>query len=359
MLAHELRNPLAAVSSAVDLLGMPGGEKHLDSGRKIIGRQTRHLVRLVDDLLDISRITRGIVTLRKSIIDAAAAIDRAVETISPIIEARRQEHEVRISKKPLWLEGDATRLEQMIANLLANAARYTDPGGHILVKAERQKNTIAITVRDDGIGISTELLPHVFELFSQSERSSDRSAGGLGIGLTLVKSLVDMHGGSVEARSEGLGKGSEFILRLPAIKGAVRKPRRALSEGLGAPNAPRNVLVVDDNQDAVLLLAHLLEAAGHKVEKAYDGLAALAAAKANRPDAVLMDIGLPGLDGYEVAKQMRQDPALSDVLLIAISGYCQDEDRDRSQNAGFDHHLAKPPDHQELLTLLAGPPPAL
>jgi two-component system CheB/CheR fusion protein len=356
MLAHELRNPLAAVSSAVDLLGMPGGEKHLDSGRKVIGRQTRHLVRLVDDLLDISRITRGIVTLRKSIIDAAAAVDRAIEIISPIMEARQHELEVSISKRPLWLEGDATRLEQMIANLLANAARYTDPGGHILVKAERQKNTIAITVRDDGIGISTELLPHVFELFSQSERSSDRSAGGLGIGLTLVKSLVDMHGGSVEARSEGLGKGSEFILRLPAIKGAVRKPRRALSEGPAAPNAPRNVLVVDDNQDAALLLAHLLEAAGHKVEKVYDGLAALAAARANRPDVILMDIGLPGLDGYEVAKQMRQDPALSDVLLIAISGYCQDEDRDRSQIAGFDHHLAKPPDHQELLTLLTGPP---
>jgi two-component system CheB/CheR fusion protein len=357
MLAHELRNPLAAVSSAVDLLGMPGGEKHLDSGLKIIGRQTRHLVRLVDDLLDISRITRGIVTLRKSIIDAAAAIDRAIETISPIIEARRHELEVSISKRPMWLEGDATRLEQMIANLLANAARYTDAGGHILLKAERKKNTITITVRDDGIGISTELLPYVFELFSQSERSSDRAAGGLGIGLTLVKSLVKMHGGSVEAKSDGLGKGSEFILRLPAMKGAVRKRSQAPSEAPEAPNAPRNVLVVDDNHDAALLLAHLLEAAGHKVEKAYDGLAALAAARANRPDVVLLDIGLPGQDGYEVAKQMRQDPALSDVLLIAISGYCQDEDRERSQNAGFDHHLAKPPDHQELLRLLAEAPP--
>ncbi len=354
MLAHELRNPLSAVSSAVELLGMPGGAEHLESSRKIIGRQTHHLVRLVDDLLDMSRITRGIVTLRKSAIDAVTAIDRAVETVAPIIEARRHELEVIVDKKPLWVDADATRLEQVIANLLTNAARYTDPGGQIHLKAERQNKTIAITVRDDGIGISAELLPHLFDLFSQSERSSDRAPGGLGIGLTLVKSLVELHGGSVEAKSGGLGQGSEFTVRLPALEGSARKRKRPRAVSARGSAVNRNVLVVDDNQDAALLLAHLLEAAGHKVQKAYSGPMALEAAAAHRPDAILLDIGLPGLDGYEVAKQIRQDPTLSDVLLIAISGYCQDEDRERSHNAGFDHHLAKPPDHEELLSLLAG-----
>lgn len=355
MLAHELRNPLSAVSSAVDLLGMPGGEKHLESSRQIIGRQTNHLVRLVDDLLDMSRITRGIVVLRKAVLDASTVIERAVETVRPLIEARQHKLEISTAEKPLWLAGDATRLEQMVVNLLTNAAKYTDPGGRIELTAARQGETIVIKVRDNGIGISTELLPDVFELFSQSERSADRAAGGLGIGLTLVESIAEMHGGSVEAKSEGLGQGSEFTVHLPALpEDSVREPVHSRSKAAVNSAHSRRVLVVDDNHDAALLLSHLLEASGHTVRQAYDGPAALDAAADFQPDAVLLDIGLPNLNGYEVAKRMRLQPELADVLLIAISGYCQEEDRELSREAGFNHHLAKPPDHQTLLSLLAG-----
>ncbi|MEX2125155.1 MAG: chemotaxis protein CheB [Woeseia sp.] len=359
MLAHELRNPLAAVSSAVELLGTSGGEVHLEAGRQIIGRQTRLLIRLVDDLLDMSRVTRGIVALRKEVVDAATIVDRAVETVRPLMEGRRHDLKVSVGRKPLRLEGDATRLEQLIANLLANSAKFTAPGGRIEVKARRQSDTIAITVRDNGIGIPAELLPDVFDLFAQSERSADRAAGGLGIGLTLVKSIAELHGGSVEASSDGLRQGSEFTVRLPALADddtrEPAKPRPALA----VDSAPaRRVLVVDDHKDAALALSRLLEVSGHTVQLAYDGPAALDAAGTFKPHAILLDIGLPELNGYEVAKRMRQDPDLEDILLIAISGYCQDEDRQRSHEAGFDHHLAKPTDHKTLLTLIAEGRPA-
>ncbi|HEX5766310.1 MAG TPA: PAS domain S-box protein, partial [Woeseiaceae bacterium] len=354
MLAHELRNPLSAISSAVELLGTPDGGNHLDVARLIIGRQTVHLARLVDDLLDMSRITRGVVALRKDVLNVNTLIDGAVEQVKPLIEQRRHVLEVSVPRKPLWLEGDATRLEQLFANLLTNSAKYTEPGGRIEVKARRLIDTILITVRDNGIGISAKLLPDVFELFSQSDRSADRSAGGLGIGLTLVKSIAEMHGGNVEAKSGGLRKGSEFTVRLPAL--AVddkRKKAQARSVPVANSGPARRILVVDDNEDAALALSRLLEASGHIVFQAYDGPSSLEAAKEHEPDVVLLDIGLPGLDGYEVAKRMRQDPALSEVLLIALSGYCQEEDRQRSREAGFDHHLAKPTDHKQLLELLA------
>ena len=353
MLAHELRNPLSAISSAVELLGTPDGGDHLDVARLIIGRQTVHLARLVDDLLDMSRITRGVVALRKEVLNAATLIRGAVEQVKPLMEQRRHVLNVSVPRKPLWLEGDATRLEQLVANLLTNSAKYTEPGGRIEVKARRLVDTVIITVRDNGIGISAELLPDVFELFSQSDRSADRSAGGLGIGLTLVKSIAEMHGGTVEAKSEGLRTGSEFTVRLPALPVDGKRKHAQIRSVAAANSYPaRRILVVDDNADAALALSRLLEASGHTVFQAYDGPSSLKAASDHEPDVVLLDIGLPGLDGYEVAKRMRQDPALSQVLLIALSGYCQEEDRQRSRNAGFDHHLAKPTDRQELLALL-------
>jgi CheY-like chemotaxis protein/two-component sensor histidine kinase len=314
-------------------------------------------VRIVEDLLDMSRITRGVVALRNEVLDAASVIDRAVESVAPLVATRRHELKISVPDEPLWLKGDSTRLEQLIANLLTNSARYTNPGGHIEVEAFRRDDTIAIRVRDDGIGISSELLPDVFELFAQSERSADRETGGLGIGLTLVKAIAEMHGGSVEAKSDGPHKGSEFTVRLPALgEGPVEDDEDSRTAIESGPMHTRRVLIVDDNRDSTLLLSHLLEASGHTVEQAFDGPAALEAAAAFRPDAILLDIGLPKLDGYQVAKRLRRQPGMEDVLLIAISGYCQDEDRARSRQAGFDHHLAKPPDRQALLQLLAALP---
>lgn len=359
MLAHELRNPLAAVSSAVELLGTACGAEHIETGRKIIGRQTRLLARLVDDLLDMSRITRGSVLLRNDVLNAQTVVRHAVETVKPLIERRRHEISVSIEKKPLWLEGDAARLEQLIGNLLTNSAKYTEPGGRIEVEARRRLDTISITVRDNGNGIPADLLPDVFELFSQSSRADDRSDAGLGIGLTLARSIAELHGGSIEARSEGYGKGSEFTVCLPALaEDSTSQP--AAREAAPATISPpaRRVLLVDDNEDAAIALSRLLETAGHKVQTTHDGPSALEAAAAGQPDAILLDIGLPGLNGYEVAKRLRQNAALPDLLLIAISGYCQEDDRERSAEAGFDHHLAKPIDHRQLLGLLGETAPA-
>ena len=354
MLAHELRNPLAAVSSAIELLGAGGGAEHLEMGRKIIGRQTAQLVRLVDDLLDVSRISRGVVSLRNEVLDAATVVRRAAETVSPLMERRRHDLKLSVGKKPLWLEGDATRLEQLVANLLTNSAKYTEPGGRVELTATRDGDAIKIAVRDNGIGISAKQLPEVFELFSQSDRSADRAAGGLGIGLTLVRSIAQLHGGSVVAKSDGLGQGSKFTVRLPAL---AEDARRESASRRSAPSLDafpaRCILIVDDNEDAALALSGVLEAYGHTVHQAHDGPSSLESAALHKPQAILLDIGLPGLDGYEVAKRLRQDPDLSHVLLIAISGYCQEEDRQRSREAGFDHHLAKPTDHRELLALLS------
>jgi CheY-like chemotaxis protein len=260
---------------------------------------------------------------------------------------------VSVPKKALWLIGDATRLEQLVANLLTNSAKYTEPGGRIEVKARRHDDTIIISVRDNGVGITAEALPDVFELFSQSNPSSERAAGGLGIGLTLVKSIAELHGGSVAAKSEGLHKGSEFTVRLPTL-GVDERRRHAEVRPAPVANAypERRLLLVDDNEDASLALSRLLEASGHTVIQAYDGPTALEVAAAYKPDAVLLDIGLPGMDGYEVARRIRQDPELAQTRLIAISGYCQEEDRRRSREAGFDHHLAKPTNLKELLALL-------
>lgn len=353
MLAHELRNPLAAVSSGMELLALSGDRAQQAPTRQMIGRQIEHLVHLVDDLLDVSRVSRGMVTLRRDALEAKTVVDRAVERVRPLMDEHGHVLQVSVPEGTLPLQGDAMRLEQLVTNLLTNAAKFTQAGGRIQVEAGRRNGQIVIAVRDNGIGMSRELLPRVFDLFSQSERSPDRSAGGLGIGLTLVKTIAEMHGGSVEARSEGRGSGSEFIVWLPALEAITDADKAAYDEYVGSHAGPsRRILVVDDNKDAAMALSQLLEIEGHSVRQAHDGQAALDAARSFKPDAVLLDIGLPGLDGHEVAKRIRGDAELGDRLLIAISGYCQEEDLRRSRKAGFDHHLAKPTDHREILELI-------
>jgi signal transduction histidine kinase len=350
MLAHELRNPLAPIRNGLLLLDGP------ESGRvrEMMGRQVDHLVRLVDDLLDVSRILRGKVELRVEPLDLATVLARATETSQPIIDAQGHELTVSLSQPRIRVNGDPVRLAQVFANLLNNAAKYTEKGGHIWVAAGREGGEVVVRVADDGIGMPADLVPRVFDLFTQAERSLDRSQGGLGLGLTLIKRLVEMHGGTVEAHSEGPGKGSEFVVRLPAFEGVVPgEPGPAGDTPSPPPAPPRRVLVVDDNADAAETLAWLLRAAGHDVLTAYDGRAAVDTAPAFRPEVVLLDIGLPGIDGYEVAARLRRRPELREALLVAVTGYGQDEDRRRSREAGFDEHLTKPIDPAALPALLA------
>ncbi len=353
MLAHELRNPLAVLASAVELLGLPDAAGRLDVTRRMMERQMGHLVHLVDDLMDLSRISRGVVRLRKQTLDVRTVVEQAVESVRSALEEQQHALEVRLPRRPLAVHGDPTRVEQVLVNLLTNAARFTPPGGRIEVEAAARDGRVVLTVRDNGIGMSAELLANVFEPFAQSEQSPDRAAGGLGIGLSLAKSITEIHGGSIEARSEGEGRGSEFVVTLPGTQEAPdpEKPEPD-AQGASAGTVRRRVLVVDDNEDAAQSLSHLLEFSGHEVHRAYSGPAALAAAAEVRPDVILLDIGLPEIDGYEVARRLRADPALANVLLIALSGYCQDEDRRRSREAGFDHHVGKPAGHRDLLRLL-------
>lgn len=354
MLAHELRNPLAPVRNAAHLLRrydarVPAARR----AREVIERQVQHMTRLVDDLLDVSRITRGKIVLRKEQVDVASVVERAVEDTRPAFQECRHELVVSLPDEPVWLEADPTRLEQVLINLLSNAAKYTEPGGRVELEARRLGDEAIVCVRDTGMGISADMLPHVFELFTQSERALDRSQGGLGIGLTLVKSLVEMHGGSIRAASAGSGQGSTFTISLPV---ALAAPQPAPPEtGAAAPARPRRVLLVDDNADALETLGMLIEAWGHEVHIAADGSAALAAAREFRPDVVLLDIGLPRMDGYEVARQLRREPGMDEALLAALTGYGQEQDRRRSQEAGFDLHLVKPVNPSTLERVLARP----
>lgn len=355
MLAHELRNPLAALASGVELLALPNAPENLESTRGMLDRQTQHLKRLVDDLMDMSRISRGMVSLRPETLDARSVVERAVEAVRLSVGEQRHSLRIALDEQPLRVKADPTRLEQLVANLLTNAAKFTKPGGRIEVGAYRRDEAALFYVRDNGVGIAPELLPHIFDLFAQSEQSADRATGGLGIGLTLVKSIAELHGGTVEARSEGPGQGAEFRVILPLAEPVDEDLPRLIETGSGASGehgSARRVLVVDDNEDAALGLSRLLEYSGHVVRQAYTGPAALETAAEFRPEAVLLDIGLPDLDGYEVARRLRADTALEDVLLIALSGYCQDEDRRRSREAGFDHHVAKPVAHSDILRLL-------
>ena len=346
MLAHELRNPLAPISNAVHLLTVQEHDPaRLRWARDIIGRQLRQLVRLVDDLLDVSRITRGKIELKLATIDAAAVVAAAVETSRPNVD--QLEHALTILQppEPIRLRGDFARVSQVLANLINNAAKYTPRGGRISVSTGREGREVVFRVRDSGMGIPAEFLTAIFEPFTQVDRTIERSQGGLGIGLTLVKSLVQMQGGTVTAHSDGRDQGSEFVVRFPAVADVPATTTLAVDGArIEASAAGLRVLVVDDNRDVADTTATILRLSGCDTHVAYDGHTGLDAVERLQPDAVLLDIGLPGLDGYQVAERLRAQPAYRKTLVVAVSGYGQDEDRMRSKAAGFDYHVVKPID---------------
>jgi signal transduction histidine kinase len=355
MLAHELRNPLAPIRAAVDVLKrIDPGNPQLSPMRDTIERQVAHLARMVDDLLDVSRITQDRIELRREPIEVTVLVGRAVETSRPHIDARRHELTVTITPEPesLKMEGDLTRLAQVVSNLLHNAAKYTEAGGHIRLSVSRAGGDVLISVADDGIGIAPDVLPHVFDLFAQADRSLARSQGGLGIGLTLVRRLVELHGGRVEASSEGLGRGSEFRVYLPALVENSREVRPTPGGPDAPARRPSRVLVVDDSVDSAESMALLLELAGHDTRMAHTGPAALDEAGAFEPDVVLLDIGLPGMDGYEVARTLRASTARRTPRIVALTGYGRPEDRARAMAAGCHHHMTKPVDFVELEALV-------
>lgn len=358
-LAHELRNPLAPIRNGLQILKIvdPQAEEAAEV-REMMERQLDHMVRLVDDLLDISRITRNKLELRKERVELANVVASAVETSRPLIEANGHTFESRLPDEPIWLEADVTRLAQVLANLLNNAAKYMEAGGRIEVAAVRQSlperggTEVEIRVTDTGIGIPAEMLPRVFDMFTQVDETQNRSQGGLGVGLTLVRQLVEMHGGTIEARSEGLGRGSEFVVRLPAV---AEEPKREMIEMSDSTNggAGRRILVVDDNRDSAKTLGLLLKLMGHETHLAHDGVEAIAEAERVRPELILLDIGLPKMTGHEVCQAIRQQPWGEEMVIIAVTGWGQDDDRRKSQEAGFNGHLVKPVAPEVLKQLLA------
>jgi signal transduction histidine kinase len=356
MLAHELRNPLAPIRNAVHLMRMNLSQEQLRSSREVIERQLSYLTRLVDDLLDVSRITRGKIALSSEPVEIATLIARAVETIQPLIEDRGHALSVESADAPLTVNGDILRLTQAIGNVLGNAAKYTPRGGRIELTVAQDDAHVAIGVRDNGIGIPAERLPHIFALFTQLDRRSDHPHSGLGIGLALVQRLIEMHGGTVSAHSEGAGRGSEFLIRLPLFRGVAQReaPREPAAVAAAAPAVPaRRILVADDNADALASLTEVLRLYGHEVFSAANGRAALECAERHLPEVALLDIGMPLLDGYEVARRIRAQAWGKQVTLLALTGWGQDADRRRSAEAGFDLHLVKPVDVVKLSEVLA------
>lgn len=347
MLAHELRNPLAAIGYAMQLLSTSPDQ--ISVATEITQRQVGQLAHLIDDLLDVSRITTNRIQLRKEPVDAGILVSRAVGTARPIIEQRHHRLVVDVASNEMPLFADPTRIEQVLVNLLANAGKYTPEGGEISVRAYPQDEHVLIKIKDSGVGIPQEMLTRVFELFTQVEPTLDRSQGGLGIGLTIVRHLTEMHGGTVSATSEGLGKGSEFSVRLPLTQ------LRAAESAPAATPAVRpglRVLVVEDNVDTARTMSLLLQQLGCATEEVHEGTAVLDAAKSFRPDAILLDIGLPGMDGYQIARLIRETPEIAHIRIIAVTGYGQQQDRERSLNAGFDHHLVKPVQFDALIAIL-------
>ncbi|QJX01190.1 hybrid sensor histidine kinase/response regulator [Frigoriglobus tundricola] len=357
-LAHELRNPLAPIRNSLQIMKLPRVDAAtVERSRNVIERQVQQMVRLVDDLMDVSRIVQGKVELRTERVELATVVARAVETARPIIDAKGHDLAITIPTESLPLEADVVRLAQVVGNLLTNAAKYTEPGGRIRLSARRDGDEAVLRVTDTGIGIAPDMLPKVFDLFVQVDPIATRSQGGLGIGLMLVKNLVGLHGGTVEAHSGGLGAGSEFVVRLPLMSpGRVQPEVSDAGERPNEPHPGRRLLVVDDNVDAAESLATLLGLGGHEVRVAHGGTDALAVATDYRPEMVFLDIGMPGMDGYEVARRLRTLPGLGRAVLVALTGWGSPDDRRRTTEAGFDHHLVKPVEPAVLAALLAGSP---
>lgn len=356
-LAHELRNPLAPIRNSLQILKLPHIEPEVAAqAREMMERQLHHMVRLVDDLLDVSRVMRGKIELRKELIELSAIVARAVETVQPLIDAQNHELIIDVPQESLLVSADPIRLAQVIGNIVTNAAKYTDAGGQIRIAATHVEDMVELRVKDNGIGIAPPMLSQIFDLFVQADQASVRSQGGLGIGLTLVRNLVELHGGEVAAHSDGIGTGTEIVVRLPMH----RLPKRLANDETPHTNtvaqdiAGRRLLVVDDNRDAATSLAMLLRLQGCEVQIANDGPTAIEAAMKHRPELIFLDIGMPGMDGYEVARRIRHLPGLGDITLAALTGWGQQEDRRRSAEAGFDHHLVKPVQPSMLETVLAG-----
>jgi PAS domain S-box-containing protein len=352
MLAHELRNPLAAVRSAVEVATRSGSREDLEWSRDVTARQVRNFAHLINDLLDVARISEGKIQLHKELLDAGPVVRHATEVVKPLVDERKHELLVSYTSTDLKLEADSTRLEQILVNLLTNAAKYTPSGGRIQLIAGVEGKEVVFRIRDNGLGIRPELLPKMFDLFAQGDRSLDRSEGGLGIGLTLVRSLAELHGGTATATSDGPGKGCEFVVRLPAPKG----PAGAESDGQPEPTALATrrfrVLVVDDNVDTAKGMAKLLKLSGHEVRWAHDGEEAFKLAREYRPEIMLLDLGLPGMDGYELASALGREDWSKGSVLIAVSGYGETQARNRAKEAGFHHHLVKPVNFDTVLALI-------
>jgi PAS domain S-box-containing protein len=357
MLAHELRNPLAAILNAGEVLGLTAEEPRAKKLISVVQRQTRALARMVDDLLDVSRVTLGKIRLTSEPLLLGQIVTRVAETLQSTV-GKNHQFEVSVDHEPVWLSGDVTRLEQVLSNLVTNANKFTPPGGRISIRAGRDGDEAVIRVADTGVGIEPALLPKVFELFVQADRSLDRSLSGLGIGLARVRQIVALHGGVVTAHSDGPGKGSEFVVRLPAMP-EERVPDAATPEDKRSESRRMRVLVVDDQPDMADCVALLIETLGHQARAVYDGTTAVALSRAESPDIMFVDVGMPGMTGYDVARQIRQQPDLAQIRLVALTGYGQDHDRSRALQAGFDLHLTKPISDATLRNVLADLTPDL
>ncbi|MES2979004.1 MAG: ATP-binding protein [Pseudomonadota bacterium] len=356
-LAHELRNPLAPLSNALQMMRLAGDQPDLRcKAQAIMERQLRAMVDLVDDLLDIARISRGKIVLKKKAVEVSSLVASAVETSAAMMNAGQHELSVDLPAESLWLHGDPTRLVQVLSNILNNAAKYTPPGGHICVSAHRSDDDVVLAVQDDGVGIASDAMPHIFEMFTQVGRNLDKAQGGLGVGLGLAKSLVELHDGTLSAQSEGAGRGSRFTMTLGLADDTPATPHpplHAAPEIVASQPGALRILVVDDNPDGADTLAAVLDMQGHICRTANDGYEALATAERFQPQLVFLDIGMPGLNGYEVAERMRRIPGLAHAVLVALTGWGSDEDRERASKAGFDLHLTKPADMESIERLLA------
>jgi PAS domain S-box-containing protein len=355
MLAHELRNPLAPLANTLQIIRIQEKGNHLvEESLDVAERQIQHMTRLLEDLFDVSRITRGKVELRKKVVDLNTVVEHAAEAALPLFEACRHDLHRSLATEPLHVEGDPTRLEQIVTNLLNNAAKYTEPGGQITLALAREDDQAVLRVRDTGIGITPQMQQNIFDLFVQADHSLDRTRGGLGIGLTLVRRLVELHGGTIAVSSSGPGQGSEFTVRIPAVSNPLPPPARVTPAPTSSEASCIRILIVDDNRDSARTLARILELDGHDVFCVYDGLSVSEQVLSFRPDLILLDIGLPGLDGYQVAQHLRRRFTKEELMLVAVTGYGGRPNHARAQLAGFDHYLVKPVDLGALKKMLAG-----